>query len=191
MFITGALVLIWLNLFDRNYIFLFTVIFIFVFIIEIYIDFVSISTYLSLPSFHVNNHQLSHCPFKLLWSYITNKSLFIQQNRSLLLREHAFKISNIQLQNPFRRLMLSRIQNLFRQTISYPKNQSDHNKYSLFNYRCPICLNSEQYSFRWIALGCGHILCSLCTQHLYSGTKPICPNCRLPIILSDLTILYI
>ncbi|CAF2421725.1 unnamed protein product [Rotaria sp. Silwood2] len=161
---------------------------------EIYIDFICISTYLSLSWFHINNNQLIHCPFKFLWSYITNNSLLTQQNPPLLLSEYTFEISNIPLQNSFRRLMILRIQNLFRKTISDTNKNSDNhnnNKYSLFDYRCPICLNNKQYSFRWIALGCGHILCSLCTQHLYFGNKPNCPNCRSPIILSDLTILYI
>jgi len=151
---------------------------------EIYIDFVSISTYLSLSWFRRNNNNsLILWPFKLFSSY-----LFIQQNRSLLSREYPFEISNIQLQNPIRHLMFLKIQNLFQKTIS---NTIDHNQYSLFDYRCPICFNNKQNSFRWIALGCGHILCSLCIQHLYFGKKPICPNCRSSIILSDLTILYI
>ncbi|CAF0961727.1 unnamed protein product [Rotaria sordida] len=160
---------------------------------EIYIDFISISTYLSLSWFRMNNNQLIHCPFKFLWSYIINNSILTEQNLPLSSNEYTFETSNISLQNPFRRLMLSKIQNLFRRPISNTNKNSDdnNNKYSLFDYRCPICLNNKQYSFRWIALGCGHILCSLCTQHLYFGNKPSCPNCRSPIILSDLTILYI
>ncbi|CAF3369857.1 unnamed protein product [Rotaria sp. Silwood1] len=163
---------------------------------EIYIDFISISTYLSLSWFRMNNNQFIHCPFKFLWSYIINNTLLIQQNPPLSSSEYTLETSNISLQNPFRRLMLSRIQNLFRKTISdtnknSTNNNNNNNKYSLFDYRCPICFNNKQYSFRWIALGCGHILCSLCTQHLYFGNKPVCPSCRSPIILSDLTILYI
>jgi len=153
---------------------------------EIYIDFIFISTYLSLHWFHRNNNHLILWPFKLLWSDLLN-----QQNRSLLSREYTYQISNIELQNSIRRLMFLKIQNLFQKSISKTNSNSDNNQYSLFDYRCPICLNNKQYSFRWIALGCGHILCSLCIQHLYFGNKPICPNCRSSIILSDLTILYI
>jgi len=147
---------------------------------EIYVDFVFISNYLSLHWFHRNNNHL------ILWSDLLNR-----QNRSLLSREYTYQISNIELQNSIRRLMFLKIQNLFQKSISKTNSNSDNNQYSLFDYRCPICLNNKQYSFRWIALGCGHILCSLCIQHLYFGNKPICPNCRSSIILSDLTILYI
>jgi len=177
MLISGILVSSWIILFNRYYTFLFSIVFIFVFIMEIYIDFISISTYLSLPWFHRNNNQLS------LWSYS-----LIRQNHSLLSREYISETSNIQLQNQIRHLMFIKIQNLFKNT---KLNSDNNNKYSLFDYRCPICLNNKQYSFRWIALGCGHILCSLCIQHLYFGNKPICPYCRSSIILSDLTILYI
>ena len=151
------------------------------FIMEIYIDLIFICHYLSLSWFNMNNYQFY--PFKFLWSYIINHSLLMQQ-------EHKSQILNIQLQNTSRRLMLSKIRNLFRKTISNNTDMnSNSNEYSsLFDYRCPICLCNKQ---RWIALGCGHILCSLCTHHLYFGNKSICPYCRSPITLSDLTLLYI
>lgn len=113
---------------------------------------------------------------KVLCSYFLT-----EQNRKRSSREY------IEIQNPIRRLMFLKIQHLFKQTNS----NIDPNKCSLSDYRCPICFNHKQYSFRWIALGCGHILCSHCLQHLYFSTKPTCPNCRSTIILSDLTILYI
>lgn len=162
MFITSILVSIWLILFNRNYTFLFSIVFIFIFILEIYIDFIIISTYISL--------------------------FWLRRNENESSREYT-KL-NIQLQNKIRRLMFLKIQNLFQKTNIISNNNND-NRYSLFDYRCPICLNNKQYSFRWIALGCGHILCSLCLQHIYFGNKPVCPNCRSSIILSDLTILYL
>jgi hypothetical protein len=184
MFITGILVTIWIILFDRSCTFLFSVIFTSVFIMEIYIDSICISIcLLSLPWFRMNNNQSIHWPFKLLWSYLVNNSS--------LSRDYLFEISNIQLQNQFRRLMFLKIQNLFQQQLINTNKNSESNKYSLLDYRCPICLNNKQDSFQWIALGCGHILCSICTQHLYFSNKSTCPNCRSSIILSDLTILYI
>jgi hypothetical protein len=180
MFITGILVSIWIILFDRYFTFLFSILFTFVFITEIYIDFICI---VSLPWLRINHNQVIYYPFKFLWSYIINNSL--------LSREYTFDISHIQFQNQFRRLMFLKIQNLFQQKSTSTNKNSINNQYSLFNYRCPICFNNKQYSFRWIALGCGHILCSICTQHLYFSNKSTCPNCRSPIILSDLTILYI
>ncbi len=164
MLITGILISIWLILFDRNYTFLFSIYFIVVLMMEIYIDFVIISTYW----FRRHNRPLNLWPLKFS-------------------RENTFERSNLPLQNSIRRLMFLKIQNLFRN----PVHHSDNKNCSLFDYRCPICLNNKQHSFRWIVLGCGHILCSFCIQHLYFGTKPICPNCRSSIILSDLTILYI
>ena len=152
MFITGVLVSIWIILFNRDYIVLFSIFFIFVFIMEIYVDFISIARLL--------------------------RNRFISSKG---------KSSNIQLQNPIRRLMFLKIQNLFQTT---GVNSKDHS-YSFSNYRCPICLNNTLDSFRWIALGCGHILCSFCLQHLYFSNKSLCPTCRSSIILSDLTILYI
>jgi len=172
MFITGILVSIWIILFNRDYTFLFSIFFIFVFIMEIYVDFVSISTY-----WLSTNHNQS----------IFSSCFLFLQNYSILSNKSKLKLSTIQLQNPIRRSMFLKIQNLFQTTRL---NITDHS-YSLFNYRCPVCLNNRQDSFRWIALGCGHILCSLCLQHLYFGNKPICPSCRASIILSDLTILYI
>ncbi|CAF3253487.1 unnamed protein product [Rotaria socialis] len=195
MLITSILVSIWLNLFDKYHTFLFCIIFSFVFTIEIYIALVFISTYLSLTWFHRYNNSSIHYPLKFLWSYLANRSVSNQQNHSLLSNEYISEISNVSLQNPFRRLMLLKIHNLFRKTPFNTNKDSDNNnnkhKYRLFDYRCPICFNNTQSAFRWIALGCGHILCSLCTQHLYFGNKPMCPSCRSPIILADVTILYI
>jgi hypothetical protein len=165
MFVTGILVSIWIILFNRDYIVLFSIFFVFVFIMEIYVDFISISNYWLCR----NQYQ------SIFW---------LLRNR---LTSSKGKLSNIQLQNPIRRLMFLKIQNLFQTT---GLNPIDHS-YSFLNYRCPICLNNKLDSFRWIALGCGHILCSLCLQHLYFSNKSICPTCRSSIILSDLTILYI
>jgi hypothetical protein len=176
MFITGILVLIWIRLFDKSYTLIFSILFLAVFMIEICIDLISISSYLSLPRFRINNNRLIQCSFKSIINHFINRT-----NPPL--------ISNIRLENPFRRLMLLRIQNLFQMTMS--NDDSNHHNNSLFDYRCPICLNYKENSFRWIALGCGHILCSFCLQEVYFGNKPLCPNCRTPIFLSDLTILYI
>ena len=87
--------------------------------------------------------------------------------------------------NSFRRAMFLRIQKLFH------TDQSSLSVSSLVDYRCPVCLIQREPSLRWIALGCGHLLCSSCTQQLYFGSKPSCPHCRSPIILSDLTLLYL
>lgn len=87
--------------------------------------------------------------------------------------------------NSFRQSMFLRIQNLFH------TDQSSLSVSSLVDYRCPVCLIQREPSLRWIALGCGHLLCSLCTQQLYFGSNPSCPHCRSPIILSDLTLLYL
>lgn len=169
MFITEILVSIWIILFNRDYIYQLSIIFIVGFMMEIYVNFISISNY-----YWLDRNQ--------------NQSIFwFLQNRWILSKESTVKLSTIQLQNPIRRLMFLKIQNLFQTT---ELNSIDH-RYSFFNYRCPICLNNKLDSFRWIALGCGHILCSFCLQHLYFGNKPICPTCRSSIILSDLTILYI
>ncbi|MCC7159850.1 MAG: hypothetical protein IT281_09950 [Ignavibacteria bacterium] len=196
MLITSILVSIWLNLFDRYHTFLFSIVFSFVFTIEIYLALVFISTYSSLSWFHRHNNSFIHYPLKFLWSHLVNRSVSTQQNHSLSTTEYISEISNVSLQNSFRRLMLLKIHNLFRRTISNTHKDSDNNnnnknKYRLFDYRCPICFNNTPSPFRWIALGCGHILCSLCTQHLYFGNKPMCPSCRSPIILTDVTILYI
>lgn len=195
MFVTSIFISIWLNLFDRYNTILFSIVFIFVFLMEIYILITCIATYLSLSWLHRDYHSLIYYPLKFLWSIILNNSLGNHENQNLLSNEYIFEISNIPLQNRSRRLMLLKLYNLFRRTKSNTPMDSDNiannNKYSLFDYRCPICFNHKQSTSRWIVLGCGHILCSQCTQHLYFGNKPMCPNCRSPIILSDLTILYI
>ena len=165
IFISGILLSIWIILFDIYYTFLFSIFLLVVFIVEIYLDFLSISAFRFLR----NENHSSLC------------SCFLSSQNSSALS-----------QTSIRRLMLLRIQNLFHPTRSKTMEHSnDHHQYSFFDYRCPVCLNNKQDSFRWIALGCGHILCSFCIQHLYFGTKPICPHCRSSIILSDLTILYI
>ena len=99
--------------------------------------------------------------------------------------------SSIPWRNSFRRAMFLRIQNLFQRKLPRPVNPSPASPCSLFDYRCPVCLNQREASLQWIALGCGHLLCSLCTQQLYFGGKPLCPHCRSPIVLSDLTLLYL
>lgn len=95
--------------------------------------------------------------------------------------------SSHRLKNPIRRSMFLRIQTLFERK---PSETITDQSSSLFDYRCPVCFNSKQRTFSWIALGCGHILCSFCLQHLYFGNKPFCPQCRSSIILSDSTVLY-
>ena len=93
----------------------------------------------------------------------------------------------LQLINGYRRLMLIRIQNLFEKNST--KIALKRNLNSLKHHRCPICWNDG--ATQWIALGCGHVLCFHCTQHVYFSKIPFCPSCRTPIILSDLTLLYI
>ena len=161
MFITGLLVSLWLMFFDSSSLFLSSIFLMFIFIMEIYFDYLSISTY---------------------W--------FLQTNPSILCSCLSTKnLSTQYLENPIRRSMFLRIQNLFRRK---PSSSIDHHpSSSLFDYRCPVCFNSKQSAFPWIALGCGHILCSFCLQHLYFSNKPICPQCRSIIILSDSTVLYI
>lgn len=109
-----------------------------------------------------------------------------------LLKFEKVRTSNILWQSSVRRLMFLKIQNLFHQTSSPPsKHCHSSSSCSLFDYRCPISFNIKDASFQWLALGCGHVLCSFCLQHVYFGSKPSCPHCRSAIILSDLTIIYI
>jgi len=158
MFLTGILVLIWINLFKKCYTYLFITMFSIVFILEMY------GLFLRYRFRRIN----------------------IQTFKSIL-KSRKKKTSNIPWQSSVRRLMLLKIQKIFHQSPSHNHYRSS----SLFNYRCPICFNSTDSSFQWLALGCGHVLCSLCLRHVYFGSKPMCPHCRSSIILSDLTILYV
>lgn len=119
-------------------------------------------------------------------------SVFLSIQWSLLIVDRLICLinhqhENIDLKKTYRQSMILRIRNLFEKTSS----EQTESKLSscLSNYRCPICWSDR--SKRWIALGCGHLLCSLCTQHLIFGRRPYCPTCRSPMLLSDLTLLYI
>lgn len=166
MFLTGILVLIWINLFKKCYTYLFIIIFAIVFILEMY------GVCLRYRFRRINIQ--------------TFKSILQSRNK---------KTSHIPWQSSVRRSMLLKIQKVFHQSSSSssspPPSHNHYNSSFLFDYRCPICLNTTDPSFQWLALGCGHVLCSLCVQHVYFGSKPICPHCRSSIILSDLTILYV
>ena len=156
MFITGLLVSIWMIFFNNSYPFPSSIFLTVVFILEVYLDYISICTY------------------------------WFQQRKNPSLLCACLSPSH-RLENPIRRSMFFRIQTLFeRQPSETIADQSS----SLFDYRCPVCFNSKQRTFSWIALGCGHILCSFCLQRLYFGNKPLCPQCRSSIILSDSTVLY-
>lgn len=97
----------------------------------------------------------------------------------------------VSLSSSVRQSMLVRVQRLFRRTVAHADKNANRNDCSLWSYRCPVCFDRADKLLRWMALGCGHILCSSCTQHIYCGTKQMCPICRSPVFLSDLTILYL
>jgi hypothetical protein len=172
----------WIILFDQSYSFTFNLLVTCLLILEGSILLISISI---CQSFFYSR--------MVSYRSITSSTI-MEDDRSLSLslihnRRQPWQIS---WSNSFRRLMLLRIQALFHRSASTTTSSSDVALDQLTNYRCPVCFNQHhQVLSRWIALGCGHLLCSLCTQRLYFGSKPMCPHCRSPIILSDLTLLYI
>ena len=167
-----------LNLIETVYPFVFILIIFGLLILQLTIGFLIISIYFSLP--------WSHRFVQEIYAILFNDDQPLSKNY----RDEHVQLVNDQWKNSFRRSMLLRIENLFSRPST--KTSSTNELPSLFDYRCPICLNlGKSSSCHWIALGCGHLLCSSCTRHLYFGHKPVCPHCRCPILLSDLTLLYI
>ena len=130
----------------------------------------------------------------LKFRWTDRSKLWLSRSRERFVRftrRYRSEARTVSLSTSVRQSMLLRVQRLFRRPVAHADKQPNRSECSLWSYRCPVCFNRADKFLRWIALGCGHILCSSCTQHIYCGTKQMCPTCRSPMVLSDLTILYL